>query len=146
MKRLGSIALACGVMTTAGCSGLSGSSVGCDPVPGDGLAESTDAVALHLWVSNQSFDVDPVDIQVYVDDQQAVCDTFRVESQHTWILYELMVDPGQHTIKAVSQDGEAELIEATDIPDERWALVQFWTEEGRNFFTFAIQDEPIFFA
>jgi hypothetical protein len=33
---------------------------GCDIVSADRLADSTESVPFHLWVSNQSFDVDPV--------------------------------------------------------------------------------------
>lgn len=97
-------------------------------------------------MSNQSFDIDPVEIEVYVDGQQVVCGIFRVESQHTWILFELELEPGEHALRVVGHDEEVELVESFETPDERWGLVEFWTEEGRTFFTFHIQNEPIYFA
>ena len=103
----------------------------------------------HLYVSNQSFDIDPVDIQVYIDGIEVVNDTFRVESQHTWILYDLDIEPGEHTPRVEGDDGEAELIGEFDISDEHWGLVEFWanqTEAPEPMFTFHIQDEPIGFA
>lgn len=118
--------------------------VECDVVPGD-LAETEDSVPFHLWVSNQSFDVDPVDIQVYVDDNQVVCDSFLVESQHTWILFELELDGGEHSLRAVGLDGQVELVDTFAVSDEHWGLLSFWTEEGRDFFTFGVEDEPILF-
>lgn len=117
----------------------------CDTVPGNELADSPDPVPFHLWVSNQSFEVDPVHIEVYVDDQQVVCDTFRVESQHTWILFELELDGGNHSLRVVGLDDQVELVESFTVSDEHWGVVEFWTEEGRRFFTFHIQDEPIGF-
>lgn len=119
---------------------------GCEVVAGDQLADATEPVPVHLWVSNQSFDVDPVDIQIYVDEQQVVCDSFRVESQHTWILFELELDEGEHSLKAVGLDGQVALAETFTVSNEHWGLVEFWTEEERNFFTFHVQDEPIYFA
>jgi hypothetical protein len=124
--------------------GAESEAIECDVVPGD-LAETEDSVPFHLWVSNQSFDVDPVDIQVYVDDNQVVCDSFRVESQHTWILFELELDRGEHSLRAVGLDGQVEFVETFGVSDEHWGLVMFWTEEGRNFFTFGVEDEPILF-
>lgn len=121
-------------------------SVGCDVVSSDQLADAPEPVPFHLWVSNQSFDVDPVDIEVYVDDQQVVCDLFRVESQHTWVLFELELSEGEHSVRAVGLEGHIELVESFTVSDEHWGLVEFWTEEGRNFFTFHVQDEPIYFA
>ena len=96
-------------------------------------------------MSNQSFDVDPVDIQIYVDDHQVVCDSFRVESQHTWILFELELDEGDHSLRVVGLDAEIELVDTFEVSNEHWGLVMFWTEEGRNFFTFGVEDEPILF-
>lgn len=111
--------------------------------------ESASGGNFHLYVSNQSFDIDPVEIQVYIDGQEVVNGTFRVESQHTWILFDLDLEPGEHTLRAVGHDGEAELIETFNISDEHWGLVEFWanpTEAPEPMFTFYVQDEPIGFA
>jgi hypothetical protein len=118
----------------------------CDVFSGDQLADTPEPVPFHLWVSNQSFDIDPVDIAVYIDDQQVVCDLFRVEAQHTWILFELELSEGEHSLRAIGLEGQVELVESFTVSREHWGLVDFWTEEGRNFFTFHIQDEPIYFA
>jgi hypothetical protein len=125
-------------------SSVASEEVKCDVVPGD-LAATADSFLFHLWVSNQSFDVDPVDIRIYVDDHQVVCDSFRVESQHTWILFELELDEGDHSLRVAGLDGEVELVDTFEVANEHWGLVMFWTEEGQNFFTFGVEDEPILF-
>ena len=43
---------------------------------------------LHFYVSNQSFDLDPVDIDVYVDDVKLITGDFLVEGQHSWHAYD----------------------------------------------------------
>lgn len=111
---------------------------------GDGKPSET----LHLWVSNQSFEVDPASIEIYVDGQAVVCDDFYVEGQHNWILFDLTMEPGEHTLHAVRIDGTAELTETFELDHERWAVVDFWfyPEEGSESFAFSIHDGPVGFA
>jgi hypothetical protein len=50
-----------------------------------------------LYVSNQSFAIDPVDINVYFDDTLVVVRDFEVGSQHNWHEFEVVLTPGAHT-------------------------------------------------
>lgn len=137
MRRL---ILALAVVIVASACSSTGS--GCDPLdPGGPLP-------FHLYVSNQSFEVDPVDIMVFVDDLQVVCSDFEVQGQHNWILFELGLDPGHHQIRAVGNGGEALLEEEFGLEEEHWAVVDFWTEEPSEpgSFTFSIYEAPIGFA
>lgn len=120
---------------------------GCEPNASRDLSSSTDAVTFHLWVSNQSFDIDPVDIAVFIDDRQVVCDSFDVEGQHNWILFDVELDPGTHTLRALGHDGQIELTETIDVSEERWAVLEFWfyPEEEPERFTFSIHDRPVGF-
>ena len=125
-------------LALAGCSGTSNST----PV------ESATSGNFHLYVSNQSFDIDPVNIQVYIDGEMIVDGTFRVESQHTWILFDLELEPGEHTLRAVGNNGDAELAETFNISDEHWGAVGFWaspTDAQEPMFTFDVEAEPIVF-
>jgi heat shock protein HslJ len=119
----------------------------CDPVSDIG-DEGADRETLHLWVSNQSFEVDPASVEIHIDDQQVVCDDFFVEGQHNWILFNLTMEPGEHVLRAVRTDGTAELTETFDLGKERWAVVDFWfyPEDGSEEFTFSVHDEPVGFA
>jgi len=117
--------------------------------PGPTSALDDDVGNFHLYVSNQSFDIDPVDIQVYIDGDEVVNGIFSVESQHTWILFDLDLDVGEHTVRAVGHNGQAELTGTFLVTEEHWGLVEFWanpTEAPEQKLTFYTQDEPIGFA
>jgi hypothetical protein len=104
-----------------------------------------------LWVSNQSFDDDPVAIEIAIDGVQIVDDSFLVDGQHNWIGFMIDgLDPGNHTLIATSDTGATFEGTFTLPPDEpRWMVVDYWyytdDAEGRHF-TFNESDEPIYFA
>lgn len=82
---------------------------------------------LEIIVSNQSFEIDAVDVAVRIDGELAVSDIFEVGSQHTFVSHTFRVSPGTHTLTAESDRGEATLtstIEVTD--DKRWAVLMYW--------------------
>jgi hypothetical protein len=86
-----------------------------------------------LYVSNQSFEIDPVDIDVFVDGELAVEGDFLVGSQHTWHMFEFELAPGEHTIRAVTSAGDTRLSDTVDITDQtRYAVVNFWYYEGHE--------------
>ena len=118
---------------------------GCKPV--SSVGESTDPARLNLYVGNQSFEIDPVLIEVYIDDQPVVCQEFQVEDQHNWILFELQVAPGSHTLRAVGNNGAAEIEQLFDVNLEHWAVVDFWfyPDDPPQRLGFGIQDTPIVF-
>jgi hypothetical protein len=60
-------------------------------------------VNFHLYVSNQSFDIGQVDIDVYIDDVHVVTGGFVVEQQHTRLRFDFNIAPGTHSIRAVSK-------------------------------------------
>ena len=96
---------------------------------------------LHLYVSNQSFEIDPVDIAVYVDGRQVVCDEFFVEGQHNWIVHDLSLESGEHSLRAVGNDGLTTVEETFELNGERWAVLDFWFHPGETEeFNFLIQD------
>lgn len=135
MKRL---ALAGLLVAATACAGLAGD---CDPADPDG------AVPFHLYVSNQSFEIDPVDIVVWIDDQQVVCDRFHVEGQHNWVLFDLGLEPGPHSLRAVGNGGKTMFEQEFDLPAERWAVLDFWyyPDDEPEKLTFSIHDGPVGF-
>ncbi len=109
-----------------------------------------EAGQVKLWVSNQSFEDDPVTMTISIDGVQVVADSFDVGSQHNW--FSFMIDglePGEHELTATS--GAGATFEATfTLPDEPlWMVVDYWyypdDAEGRHF-TFSESDEPIYFS
>jgi hypothetical protein len=101
-----------------------------------------------LYVSNQSFDRDNVDIRVLVDGRPVVIDDFAVESQHNWVEYRFDLDDGRHTLRAESLRGEAVFEGTFRVKGKRWAVVDYWCcgNAGEPNFTFRVRGEPIAFA
>lgn len=104
-----------------------------------------------LWVSNQSFEDDPVDIMVRLDGIPVVSDAFLVEGQHNWQGFMIGgLAPGDHTVTAESDTGATGTWTFTLPADEpRWLVVDYWyypdEAEGRHF-TFLESDEPVAFS
>ena len=106
---------------------------------------------VQLWVSNQSFEDDPVMLTVRVDGIPVVAEPFSVEGQHNWQSFLLRgLAPGEHTVIAESDTGATSswtFTLAADAP--RWLVVDYWyypdEAEGRHF-TFQESDEPVAFA
>lgn len=86
-------------------------------------------VPLHVTVSNQSLEIDPVDIDVYVDDKLVLTGDYSV---HDGRSFELAIPRGRHTLRAVTGLGRSDHTEAFSVHGERWALVRFFFESDRT--------------
>jgi hypothetical protein len=104
---------------------------------------------LHLYVSNQTRDIDPVAVQITLDGEVVVDQEFELGDMHNWILFELEITPGEHEIVAAAPEAGVELRETFAADGERWAVIDFWAAsdeaEGPRF-TWRIEAEPIGFA
>ena len=83
-----------------------------------------------LTVSNQSFDIDPVDILVKIDEITVIDDEFLVKQQHNYHHFEFLLKPGTHTIYAESIKGNYQLNEEFTTEKELWASLDFQYYEG----------------
>jgi len=83
-------------------------------------------VQFTLYISNQSFIIDPVDIQVEMDGIIVVNDKFYVEDQHTFIPSELSLRQGMHQIRIWSVKGNAELSTEFELIDQDMAMITYW--------------------
>jgi hypothetical protein len=95
--------------------------------------ESNDAKILgnfSLTVSNQSFDIDPVDILVKIDEITIIDDEFLVKQQHNYHHFEFLLKPGTHTIYAETIKGKYQLNKEFTIETELWASLDFQYYEG----------------
>jgi hypothetical protein len=103
---------------------------------------------LVLYVSNQSFDRDTVDIRVLIDGRPAVDDDFAVLNQHNWVEFRFSLDDGPHVIYVESLDGQATLEKQFEVKGDRWAVVDYWccSGPGEPKFTFKVSAEPLAFA
>jgi hypothetical protein len=154
---------------TAGCSVVGPDGSGTTPVasaipeiatpsaaPDARLVVDPDEADVVLYVSNQSFEDDPVRIVVEVDGRRVVDQQFAVEGQHTWVEFGLDLTEGEHTVLATS-DTEARAEEVLVLPEgeRRWAVLEYWfypddPSTGHagtpRSFTFTVSDEPVGFA
>lgn len=104
---------------------------------------------LDLWVSNQSFEDDPVFLTVSIDGTQVVAQPFTVEGQHNWILFPIKVPPGPHVLDVVSATGVTTQKHFT-LPGtgRQYAVIDYWNypQDGGRQLTWLIQSTPIGFA
>jgi hypothetical protein len=116
------------VLTVSGCAPLETPHKVNELSPGD--------VPLHLIVSNQSFDIDPVDIDVYVDEVHAISGDFEVGSQHTFLTFDFTTGAGPHALRAVGHGREVALGESFELTGETWGVLMFWyyarSEDGHE--------------
>ena len=107
-----------------------------------------------LYVSNQSFAINPIDIKIYIDDMIAVNEEFDVGIQHTWKPFQFNLPTGTHKIKIESVIGNSILEKNFDIIDNKhWALAQYWyypensggADLAPKHFSFDIKNELYYF-
>ena len=70
--------------------------------------------------------MDPVDIVIEIDGEQAIDGDFEVGNQHNWKRYVLRQSPGRHTLTARSTDGDATLEESFVVSKGLWAVLGYW--------------------
>ena len=133
----------------AGCAATGGSSAT------TGSAAATESAAqefrLTLFVSNQSFEVDPVDIEVRIDGDVVAGGEFAVGNQHNWSEFTVNLEPGSHQLTAVSDSGGCSLSEEIEVSGDRWASVSFWFYPETHYqptpahLALDVRDEPMLF-
>jgi hypothetical protein len=83
-----------------------------------------------VLVSNQSFDVNPVDVEICIDGRVVVQDMFDVQGdqlpQHNWQQYHLRLDKGSHSLVARSEKGQAQLNTTFEVPDVHTVTIAYW--------------------
>jgi hypothetical protein len=83
-------------------------------------------VPVHLYVSDQSFDIPEADIRITLDGDEVFRRVCPVGDQHNWFRVDLSLAQGHHLLEA------EELTSATfkevefDASSERWVAVDFW--------------------
>lgn len=106
-----------------------------------------------LHVSNQSFAITPVDIQVQIDGERVVHEYFDVGNQHGWKTYKISLAPGKHKIQVTSAEGNAELSQEIEVTGQHWGVIDYWhypevtggAGPTPKQFSFSMQDSPIGF-
>src|SRR5689334_21849597 len=116
-----------------------------DSTPTQHLPVVTDSFT--LFVSNQSFALDPWDIMIDLDDQLAVTGDFEVGSQHTWLQFDIGLTPGTHRIRVRTADLVEVALENTfEMDDRKYGTVMFSYTPGSSSdpaarFSWSVSDE-----
>jgi hypothetical protein len=103
---------------------------------------------LTLYVANQSFDVNPVDIKVTVDGVTAAAGAFYAGYGRSWRRYDVRLTAGRHVLRAMTRKGGAALRREFDVSGPRWAAVAYrnrmpsYGTGAVRHFAFAIRDRP----
>ena len=143
------VATACSAEQSAAADGRDAGSVvvtSTEPLQADLLDPEGDFV---LNVSNQSQELDLVDITVEVDGQVVCQDDFANGNLHEYQRFVLAVGPGKHWLTATSAEGSAVLIESFQVTGKKWAVVSYHDASGtvepadRGEFAFLVSDSPI---
>ena len=132
---------------------LNSNSSDSNPVPvHDKMA--SELANLLLYVSNQSFADDAVEIAVTIDGEQVVNDRFTVQGQHNWVTYPLNLSPGAHQVEMTSSTGVSETA-SLELPADgpRYATLSYWyyppdqpgSESTPRSFHFEVSDSPMGF-
>ena len=104
-----------------------------------------------ILVSNQSFEITPVDIKVLIDNKTTIDQEFHVKDQHNWTKFTFNLEKGKHTFKAESTKGNTSIETEFEIKDKHWAVLNYWyypedTDKGEPMprqFTFGVKDHPV---
>ena len=103
---------------------------------------------LTLYVANQSFVVNPVDIKITIDGKKVAAGTFLAGEGRSWRRYVVRLAAGRHVLRALTRKGGAALKREFDVTGPRWAAVAYRnvspSRGGRTipYFAFAIRDRP----
>ena len=108
-------------------------------------------VEVHLYVSNQSFDDNPVNITIKIDGKERFNRECRVDGQHNWTLVEFKLSKGSHWIKAIENDHGIEKKVSFSVHNEVWIVVDYWYYSTLHYnptqrdFTIDFSNEPVYF-
>ena len=111
---------------------------------------------LTMYISNQSLNLTPVDIAVFVDSAEAIRDTFDVKGkrvlQHNWIKYNFKIPIGEHQVNVYSKQGMAEIARKIKVDSVLYINIEYhfsneYTGELKNkkFFHFIESKEEFRF-
>ncbi|MDH4129060.1 MAG: hypothetical protein OEV44_09925 [Spirochaetota bacterium] len=109
-----------------------------------------------LYVSNQNFTIDPVDISVWIDSKKIIQQDFYVNDGHNWKKFVFILPKGIHTIIAKSKEGKARIEKQFELNQKLWGVIDYWYEpsypKSRVFgsgtpkqFSFRLSKGPIYF-
>lgn len=83
-------------------------------------------IGLHIDVTNQSFDLELVDLDVFINEIHVIAGDFHVGDQHEYYRFDFLTTEGTHTLRAVGDNGGVVLEEEFEMSAETWGNLSFW--------------------
>jgi hypothetical protein len=88
-------------------------------------------------ISNQSYDIDPVDIRILADDQIILQHEFPVLdsgqlAQHNWQRFNFSLAEGNHRILISTKKGNAKLEKIITIKKSTTVTIAYWTSKNEE--------------
>jgi hypothetical protein len=150
------VVLALTLFLATGCAGGKTPSSSTGEEPSGVSTETTQSLLdpegnLTLYVSNQSSEIDPVDIEILIDGEVVIDRDFAVEGGHNWSGVVLRLLPGTHTLLIRSHKGKASMERSFEVTGRHWAVINYWYHSGLHGtptpkqFEFYISDKVIKF-
>ncbi len=100
---------------------------------------------VELVISNQSFVIDSVDIEILIDGKKVLNEEFHVEgdklAQHNWKRHRISLDNGSHSLKVSSQKGQAQMEKTLLVKNTLTVTIAYWnnsqsgSKKSKGFFT-----------
>jgi len=111
------------------------------------------SAALILYVSNQSFAINPVEIKVFIDGRKVIDDKFKIRYQRNWRKYQFELAKGTHHLRIEATNGDATWEESLDITRKQWGVINYWCQPkdaeslatAVKKITFDLKSEPFYF-
>ncbi len=108
---------------------------------------------LILYVSNQSFAINPVEIKVFIDGRKVIDDKFKIRYQRNWRKYQFELARGTHRLRIESTNGDVTWEEPFDITRKQWGVINYWCQPkdaesvvtAVRKITFELKSEPFYF-
>ncbi|MFC1505778.1 hypothetical protein ACFLQ6_01765 [Thermoproteota archaeon] len=104
-----------------------------------------------LFASNQSLEINVVDIEILIDGKIAVKSEFAVAGnqlpQHNWRQFRFQLERGIHSIVISSKKGNARLEREFRVSGSHTAYIAYWYDmnnqkmSSKKYFTFTISDK-----
>lgn len=90
-------------------------------------------VNVRLMVSNQSFEVDPVDIEITLDDSKIIDEKFKTGTGHSYKYFWVKLAEGKHKISIATENGGAVLKKEFEVTrKQRWISIAYWYSSGKT--------------
>jgi len=96
-----------------------------------------------IYVSNQTAEVNPVNIKVSIDQKAILNQNFPCGSGHNWSRFKVSLKEGRHQLVVTSSNGDAGLDVVFTVDKPMWLVIDYW---GKNHFQLVISHEPVGFA